>query len=156
MALAGKEYSTLHKAHGIDQHHWEVLTQEEYWTADEARAVRSILANVVEVALTIAGMPSTPLPGQYVAATIAIIVHPTNYMLAAMKAPDTFDAFDAAGLVENTEIKPMSKEQMMALVIAYAGDYPDEPSARLDPEIATLVEAENTKEPKNRNQRKSH
>lgn len=122
-----KRYTDLHKAHGIEEAHWRLLTQTEYWTPDQSRAVRSVLANVIEVSMTIAGMPAVPLPGQYVAALIAEVVSPCNYMIAAVKAPDTFDATDASGLLGGMEVRTMEYQQLMALVLAYAGGYGDEP-----------------------------
>ena len=88
--------------------------------------------------MTIAGMPAIPLPGQYVAAVISEVVSPCNWMLASLKAPDTFDAIDATGLLEQEEVKPMKHEQMMALVMAYGGGYTHEPSNLKVPNI--LVE----------------
>ena len=130
-----KQYTDLHKSHGIEEAHWELLTSREYWTPDQARSIRSILANVVEVSMTIAGMPAVPLPGQYVAALIAEVVAPCNYMLAATKAPDTFDATDASGLMAGAEVKTMEFQQLASLVIAYAGGYGGEPGADKMPRV---------------------
>lgn len=140
-----KRYTDLHKAHGIEQAHWELLTQREYWTPDQSRAVRSVLANVIEVSMTIAGMPAVPLPGQYVAALIAEVVAPCNYMIAAVKCPDTFDATDASGLLGGMEVRTMEYQQLMALVLAYAGGYGDEPHGHMLPrELADKVSEANT------------
>ena len=139
-----KRYTELHKAHGIEQAHWELLIQREYWTPDQSRAVRSVLANVIEVSMTIAGMPAVPLPGQYVAALIAEVVAPCNYMIACVKAPDTFDATDASGLLGEHEIKTMPYQQLMALTLAYAGGYGDEPdNERLPKEVVEKVKEAN-------------
>lgn len=134
-----KRYTELHKSHGIEQAQWELLTQREYWTPDQARAIRSVLANVAEVSMTIAGMPAVPLPGQYMAALIAEVVSPCNYLIAAVKAPDTFDATDASGLIGPEEVNKMEYPQLMALVIAYAGGYGDEPGDRLPLEVTDKV-----------------
>ena len=127
LAQGNRQYSELHKAHGIEQAEWDLLTQEEYWTPDESRAIRSILANAIEVSMTIAGMPAVPLPGQYTAAFIAEVVSPCNIMLDCIRSPDTFDAFDASGIMSTFEVKDMPKEQLMSLVLAYSGGYPEEP-----------------------------
>ena len=147
-----KRYTDLHKAHGIEQAHWELLTQREYWTPDQSRAVRSVLANVIEVSMTIAGMPAVPLPGQYVAALIAEVVAPCNYMVAAVKAPDTFDATDASGLLSGSEIEDMKYQQLMALILAYAGGYGDEPTDHMLPrdlaeEVSKANQSKRTKKP---------
>jgi hypothetical protein len=144
--LAANEcrYTTLHKSHGIEEHHWEVLTSTEYWSIEESRQMRSVLASVIEVSMTIAGMPAIPLPGQYVAAVIAEVVSPCNRMLACMKAPDTFDAVQASGILGTHEIVDMPYQQLMGLVIAYSGGYPGEPSAsKLPREVSDAIVNEN-------------
>lgn len=146
IAADGAKYTQLHKGHGIDEHHWTLLTQPEYWTPDQARMMRSIIASVVEVSLTIAGMPAIPLPGQYVAAVIAEVVAPCNRMIACTKAPDTFDASDASGILQTHEIKNMSVQQLMSLVLAYSGGYSGEPqNLRLPKDITQIVKGENKK-----------
>ena len=92
------KYTELHRSHGISQADWTLLTQDEPWTPEQVRQIRSILAGVIEVCMTIAGLPPVPLPGQYAAAVIAICVGPANRFLAAQKVPDTFDAIAASGL----------------------------------------------------------
>ena len=130
IAANEREYTELHKGYGLDEYHWKLLTQDEYWTPEQARQMRNILAAVVEVSMTIAGMPAIPLPGQYVAAVIATVVSPVNRMLACTKAPDTFDAVDASGIMTSHEVKDMSVQQMMALVLAYSGGFTGEPGAQ--------------------------
>mgnify|MGYP002259866547 CR=1 FL=1 len=146
LAKNEKKYTNLHKGHGIDEYHWQLLTQEEYWSPDQARQMRSILASVVEVSMTIAGMPAIPLPGHYVAALIAEVVAPANRLLACTKAPDTFDADAASGILGTHEVKDMSVQQLMALVLAYSGGYPGEPAAhRLPKDVSETIKRENAK-----------
>lgn len=140
-------YSELHKGHGIQEDHWRLLTSTEYWTQQEARQIRAILANAIEVSMTIAGMPAIPLPGQYVAAFIVEVVAPCNRYLAAIMAPDTFDAVDASGLLSTHEVKTMPREQMLALVLAYSGGYDGEPNASRVPKAVEATQAaDNLKE----------
>lgn len=128
IARSEKEYTQLHKAHGIEQSDWELLTQREYWTPEQSQKIRSILANVVEVSMTIAGMPAIPLPAHYVAAVISEVVAPINQMVACVKAPDTFDAVDASGLLGTHVVKDMPVQQLMSIVLAYNGGFPGEPA----------------------------
>lgn len=140
------KYTTLHKSHGIEEHHWDLLTSDEYWSADEARQMRSILASVCEVSMTIAGMPAIPLPGHYVAALIAEVVAPANRMLACTKAPDTFDADLASGVLGTHQVQDMSVQQLMALVLAYSGGYPGEPAPhKLPQEVSETMKRESKK-----------
>ena len=134
LARANCEYTDLHKGHGIDPHHWEILTQKEYWSPDQARQIRAILANALEVCMTISGMPAIPMPGQYVAALIAEVVAPCNRMVACMKAPDTFDAEAASGILGPVEIKPMEYQQLLGLVTIYSSGYFGEPMSNKLPE----------------------
>lgn len=95
--------------------------------------MRAVLANCLEVSMTIAGMPAIPLPGHYTAALIATVVSPSNQLIACCKAPDTFDAVAASGLQETVVVKPMKLEQLMSLVMAYAGGIGAEPPAHKIP-----------------------
>jgi len=146
-ALArGDAYGELHRSYGLIQDDWRLLTQEEHWTPDESRRIRSILASVIEVALTIAGMPALPLPGQYAAAVIALVVSPANRIVACAKVPDTFDAVAASGLHQEFEIKRMAPEQMISLVVAYSGGLGGEPPLeRLPVEVSELMKKESAK-----------
>ena len=149
IAANEKRYTTLHKAHGIEEAQWELLTSQEYWSVDEARQIRTILANVVEVSMTIAGMPAIPLPGQYVAAVISEIVAPPNRILACTKAPDTFDAASALVAEEQTEVKSMTTTQLISLVLLYSGGFPDEPQGhKLSRDVAETMIRANTSEKK--------
>lgn len=143
LARDGLKYSEIHRAHGISQTDWELLTQDEFWTPEQYRGIRSLLANVVEVSMTVAGLPSVPLPGQYVAAVIAICVSPCNRIMAAQKAPDTFDAVGAAGITETFVVRPMPREQMLSLVMLYSGGYGGEPAMeRLPADVVQMAKKE--------------
>jgi len=142
----GDAYGELHRSYGLGADDWRLLTQDEHWTPDDARRIRSVLASVIEVALTIAGMPAVPLPGQYAAAVIAIVVSPSNRLVACMKVPDTFDAVSASGLHETFEVRRMLPEQMIALVLAYSGGLGGEPAAeRLPIEVKDIMRKESAK-----------
>lgn len=145
LAQAHCKYTNLHKGHGIDPYHWEILTQQEYWSPEQARDMRSIIANVLEVSMTIAGMPAVPMPGQYLAALISEVVAPANRLLACTKAPDTFDAIAAAGLMETHVVKPMKVEQLMGLVLVYSGGGSQEPAPHRLPKDVAKVMTEHSK-----------
>jgi len=117
----GKKHTAAHAAAGFSAEEWELLTKVEPWTAEERRGVRSVLAEAVNVTMAIAGLPAEPLPGQYVAAVISTLIHPVNRHVAAIRAPETYDAVAASGLVGSSEIVPMTPQQMVGLVMAYSG-----------------------------------
>ena len=133
LAAHDGENTTLHKGHGINEADWELLIQKEYWSPDQARQIRAIIGAVLEVSMTIAGIPAIPMPGQYAAALIAEVVSPCNRFLACTKVPDTFDAVDASGILGTSTVKPMTVQQLMALVIAYSGGSNHEPRAHMLP-----------------------
>jgi len=142
----GDAYGELHRSYGLLEADWRLLTQEEHWNPDDARRIRSILASVIEVSLTIAGMPAVPLPAQYAAAVIAIVVAPANRVVACMKVPETFDAVSASGLFENFEVRRAKPEQMIALVVAYSGGLGGEPPVdRLPVEVKEMMKKESAK-----------
>jgi len=143
----GQSYGDIHREMGLLEPDWTLLTSDEHWTPAESRRVRSILAGVIEVALTIAGMPPVPLPGQYAAAVIAIVVSPANRLVACYKVPETFDAVAASGLHADFEVRPMRPEQMMALVLAYSGGLGGEPPVeRLQAEVVDMIKKEKANE----------
>lgn len=145
LVLGSVKYTELHRQHGIAQADWELLTQETPWTPEQARQIRSVLAGIIEVCMTIAGLPPVPLPGQYAAAVIAIVVAPANRFLAAQKVPDTFDAVAASGLEGKVDINPMKAEQMFGLVMAYSGGFGGEPLPRLNADVNEMRKQGNKK-----------
>lgn len=145
LVRGGMKYTEIHRQHGISAADWELLTQDEPWTPEQTRQVRTVLASVIEVCMTIAGMPPVPLPGQYAAAVIAIVVGPANRFLAAQKVPETFDAVAASGLQGQVEIKPVKQETMFGMVMAYSGGYGGEPLNRLNDEVNEERKRGNTK-----------
>lgn len=129
MSLAKEQmaYTEIHRSYGIAQAEWEMLTQKEPWTVEQRIGVRSIVSEVVQISLTIAGLPATALPAQYVAAVIATVVAPANRIVCATRAPEAFDAVAASGLTQEFEVKPVKIETMISLVIAYSDDWKSEP-----------------------------
>lgn len=146
LAVSAGKYSAVHRQHGLTKDDWNLFTQSRHWTPEEARQIRSVMASVVEVSLTIAGMPAVPLPGHYVAAVIAICVAPANRFVACTKVPDTFDTFAASGIHEEIVVQPMRTETMMALVLAYSGNFGNEqPMSRLPEIVAETMKEESKK-----------
>ena len=106
---------------GMNLHEYEILTQTDPWLPAEVQAMRGVLAHAINVSLTFANLPARALPAQYVAAVIAAIVKPMNWLTAATIAPETFDALGAANAEENFVVKPVRYEQMISLVMMYGG-----------------------------------
>lgn len=127
------DYCAIHQTHGLSQEDWELLTQSEPWSITHRQKARSLIAECVNISLTMAGLPAQPLPAQYVAAVIAYVVAPANRLVAAMRAPETFDGVAASGLLGAQEVTPCSTEQMVSLVIAYSSQVdPGQPENQLE------------------------
>jgi len=133
MSLATRTmaYTATHKRYGISQENWELLTQKEPWTPEQNMQSPGIISEVCQVCLTIAGLPANSLPGQYVAAVIAVNVQAPNILAAASRAPQAYDAVAASGLQAESEVRDMSREQMQSLVLAYFADYWNQPPSEL-------------------------
>ena len=118
LVVAGREYGPIQSGAGFSKVNWDTLVQKEPWHPHQARGCTTLITEAVSISLTIAGLPATPLPGHFVAATIATLVSPANRVMAALKAPRTFDAQSASGLTGPVEILDTPPEQMISLVLA--------------------------------------
>lgn len=144
LATDGMKYEKIHGTWGLHSSDWELLTSEHPWNQEQRRAVKTILTDVLNISLTISGLPAMPLPSEYVAAVIATLVHPVNRIVAATRAPETYSAVDASGLQGTIQIVPAKIETMISLVIAYTGGETKQPmnakpaSEKLDKELTRL------------------
>lgn len=106
---------------GMNVDEYAILTSGDPWLPQEVQQMRGVLAHAINVSLTFANLPARALPAQYVAAVIAYVVAPVNWLTAATIAPETFDAMNAVGSDEEFNPKPVRYEQMVALVMTYGG-----------------------------------
>ena len=126
-----RAYTKDRASYGIREEDWDLITRDEFWSPDERRRVRSVLTELVQISLTVSGLPATRLPGQFAAALIVEVVHPSNVIVACHCAPDSYDAVNASGLSQEVEITAMQPEQILSLAMAFlAGQY-DEPAQTL-------------------------
>lgn len=122
LAREGFAYSKRYKDIGFSEAEWKLLTQETPWTRAERVRVKSLLMEAVNASLTLAGIPAGPLPAEYVAAIIAKVVHPSNRLAAANRAPEAYEASRASGLKEPVKIEMVPRETMVSLVTLYTGN----------------------------------
>jgi len=59
----------------------EKLTQDVPWVATDRNVVERALQNVLQAGVAHTGLPAVELPAEFVAAGIAIVVHPINYLV---------------------------------------------------------------------------
>lgn len=116
LASAPREYGPMQQQAGFNSEEWNLLVQDECWSRAQQRKMASIVSNAVSITLNIAGLPAVPLTGAYVASIICKLVAPCNRIVAASCAPESFDAMSATGIVCQSEVKPTTREQMVALV----------------------------------------
>lgn len=120
LATFTADYGPEQQAAGFTLEEWDLVTQDECWTKSQQLKVSGVISAAVSIALRTAGLPPTPLPGAYVAATICKLIAPCNRLIAAASAPESFDVLSATGLLEESRIVITSKEQMFALVIYFS------------------------------------
>ena len=116
----GDEYGKEHNRANITKDNWKTLRQDEMWTAEQAADARSIITEVINASLTVAGIPAGSMPGQYVAVVIYRLVKPCNWLTACHRVPETYNSVQASGVSVSSEIVPMDVRQIMALVLEYA------------------------------------
>lgn len=143
LIAAGKEYGPVQQEAGFGQAEWELLTADRCWSRSERQKIGQLLSNAVSINLNVAGLPPTPLPGAYVAATICKLVHPCNRLVAAMNAPESFDAMSASGLNGEPVEVITTQKQMLSLVLEFSADeWKAIERFPVDKVLAALVEAE--------------
>jgi len=125
LALASPDgkfaYTDTHAEYGVSKAHWDKLRSDKPWSPPDRTAMKAVLPEIMNIAFTISGLPSARIPAEYVAAVVATVVHPANLIVAAQICPLGFDALDASGLNGKNQIEDVSRERMVALIIAYAG-----------------------------------
>lgn len=144
MADYSATYGTLQQSAGFSQEDWDLLTDPECWSLSQQRKVHSVLAEAVSISMRVAGLQPTNLPGAYVAAVICRLVAPCNRLVAASRAPRSFDAMTASGIAGPSEVVETTPEQMMGLVCLFSEDFSG--LDRFEPEDGVPVESSNTAE----------
>lgn len=139
LANASLSYGDLHKMYGIAIEDWKLLTTDKLWTLSERQKIRSILIEMINISLTIAGIPPQSLPVQYVAALISSLVAPCNRLVACSCSPETYDAVAASGLEGPVQFVNTDRQTLTSLVLAYSSHVYIEPSEVVDPYIQAKV-----------------
>lgn len=141
LALSG-QYDEIHQSYGIARAHWELFTSPRLWNAEQRRTIQGIMTQVLNVSMTVAGLPERALPGEFVAAVIAQHVAPPNWMVACIKAPAMFDARAASGVDGPKEVKEVSYQTLVGLTMMISqGLYPS-----VTPEIGEDVDRQRESE----------
>lgn len=122
LATHTADYGPEQQSAGFSNEEWNLLTSETCWSKSEQMKISSVLASAVSITLRTAGLPPTPLPGAYIAATICKLIAPCNRLVAAASAPESFDVLSATGFTEESRHVITSKEQMFALVIYFSSN----------------------------------
>lgn len=122
LATPALQYKNIHKSNGISSEDWRILTLDVPWVKSERLKIPSILSAAINVSITLAQLPPTSLPAQYVAALICALVRPCNRLVAVSCAPETYDAVAASGIAGEYALQRITDQQMMSLVIAYSAE----------------------------------
>ena len=68
----------------LDADEIDFIQTQRLWLATDRSRARRILETFVYGALDLQGLPRFPVPAEYLAACIALNVHPSNYMAACV------------------------------------------------------------------------
>ena len=115
----GDKFGNKHIRAGLTESNWDLLRQDDLWSADQAADARSFMSEAINASLSVAGIPAGSMPGHYVAAVIVRLVKPCNWITACHRVPETFNSVQASGVAVSSEILPMDVRQLMALVLEY-------------------------------------
>lgn len=109
------------QSQGISSDDWDVTTGNRPWVGQERQRVTRTLDALMHGSMDIIGVQRFEAPAEYIAASIAMFVKPTNMMIAcrwAEKQPSAQDI--AAGAVVASE--KVSANQLFSLVCELVGE----------------------------------
>ena len=114
----------VHGRAGIGAADWEVLKSADYWTRQQADTARSAIDKLLSHSLAASGLPPIQVPAEYVAACIAVVIAPCNWMAACFAARNGLDGRTLVqgngDLQQQREL--VSPERLFALVLLYSGE----------------------------------
>ena len=116
----------------------DLLIDKRLWTPMQRRQCREALADLTYASLTVAGLPATRVPAEYVAALIAETVEPPNWYIACHRAPPTYSALDVNSGTLPQEIETLEPEILLSLVMQYASNKDMEEQNRMNVETGEL------------------
>ena len=123
-SLPEEHSDAIHGRCGIGAADWEVLRCKTFWTPRQVEVARVAIDKLLAHALTASGLPAIPLPAEYVAACIAVVIPAANWMAAAQAARA---GLDGSMLVQSNgdatqQRELVSSERLFALILAYSGE----------------------------------
>jgi len=99
---------------GITQEDFELVNGETPWSPSDRQKCFSIIGSLMQGSCDVMGVARFELPAEYVAASIAMFVHPNNSMVACRLFERTVSSKD---LSRGDKTKPMDADKLFALVI---------------------------------------
>ena len=136
MALAAANgdfaYTDTHAQYGVTKAAWAILRSPKPWTAPERSQMKVAIPEILNIAFTISGMPAKAIPAEYIAAVLAVVVAPSNILIAAQICPLGYDTAMASGLQGISKVEDVTRERMTALCLAYLGDYRAAPAEQTE------------------------
>lgn len=109
---ASADFSSL----GIHQEDHDLLTGPRLWVAPERYKVVSLIDQIVWGTMDVIGVPRFAISAEYMAAVIAMFVHPTNMFLACQWTAREMDNTSLADGAEERGAVLIRPGQLFALV----------------------------------------
>jgi len=98
---------------GVSKLDFDRFIGDSQWINTDRNRMSSVLHALVNSSVDALGLPRFDLPAEYIAAAIALFVHPVNIMPACVYGPPSKSAEDAANLAV---CQPCTPAQLFALV----------------------------------------
>jgi hypothetical protein len=111
---------------GLSKADFDRLVGPDIWVASERARMTQLIHTVINASVDSMGLPRFNLPAEYIAAGIAMFIHPVNAHAACIFAPPAASAESSGRMAVS---QPCTAEQLFALTIQLY-DNPGRNSAR--------------------------
>lgn len=101
---------------GLSRADFDRFIGSDPWLASDRNRMSAILHTMANSSLDAQGLPRFSLPAEYLAAVIAVFVHPVNVHASCVFAPPSMSAQDA-GRAGGVTAENCTSEQLFALVV---------------------------------------
>lgn len=99
---------------GVSRGDFDRFVGDDPWLQTDRYRMAEMIHALANASLDAQGLPRFSLPAEYIAATIAMFVHPMNALMAARIAPPAISAADGG---RGVTPQPCTSEQIFALLV---------------------------------------
>ena len=123
--MPDKWKSDVHGAVQISPQDWEILKSKSYWTPAQAREARTSIDKLINASLTLANVPPQPLSAEYIAAVMARVIAPCNWLVASNSGVQGLDGKQLASITgdDYPARKWVSPERLHHLILVFSMNF---------------------------------